>query len=54
MYRDPNCYLWDLEKMIGKSNSTAKRVMKRIRTYYGLTGRQRPTIQQVKEYLVQI
>ena len=53
-YRDPICYMADLEVMLDKSYSTARRVMARIRKYYGLKGREKPTIQQVESYLVKI
>lgn len=50
-YRDPNCYIADIEEMIGKSNRTAQRVMAKIRKYYGITGRTKPTLDQVQAYL---
>ena len=54
MYRDPSCYIADIENLTGVSNRTAQRIMAKIRKYYGITGRIKPTIQQVKEYLVQV
>lgn len=51
MYRDPTCYISDLEEMIGKSYSTAKRKMVKIRKYYGMKNRERPTLEQVRAYL---
>ena len=53
MYRDPTCYVSDLEEMIGKSYTTAKRLMAKIRKHYHMSNREKPTIQQVKEYLEQ-
>ena len=53
MYRDPSCYIADLEIMTGKSNRQARRYMAKIRKFYGLTARQKPTMQQVKEYLTE-
>lgn len=52
MYRDPTCYVADIEAMIGKSYATAQRVMVKIRKHYGLKKRERPTIQQAKDFLI--
>ena len=54
MYRDPSCYIADIELMTGKSNRTAQRIMAKVRKYYGLTGRIKPTIAQVQAYLSKI
>ena len=54
MYRDPFAYVSDIEVMTGKSYGTAKRIMARIREHYGIPSRKRPTIEQVKAYLVQV
>ena len=54
MYRDPTAYVSDIEVLTGKSYSTAKRIMAKIRKYYGLSARQRVTIEQAKSFLVQI
>ena len=51
-YRDPYCYIYDLVDMTGKSYRTAQRTMERIRKYYGISGRQKPTIEQVKSFLI--
>lgn len=48
--RTPIAYVADIEEMIGKSNRTARRVMKRIRERYHLHPRQHPTVEQVQEY----
>ena len=48
--RTPIEYVADIEEMIGKSNRTARRVMKRIRERYSLQSRQHPTMEQVREY----
>ena len=52
MYRTPEAYIADIEVMTGKSYATAKRIMGKIKKFYGLTSRQKPTIVQVKEYLI--
>ena len=52
IYRDPTCYVADIEQMTGKSYMTARRIMMRIRKHYGLSKRERPTIDQAKAYLV--
>lgn len=54
MYRDPICYISDVEVMTGKSNTTAKRIYARARKYFGIGARERITIQQMQEYLVKI
>ena len=51
MYRDPTCYIADIEEMTGKANRTARRIMKKARLHYGYTGREKLTIQQVKDFL---
>ena len=53
-YREPGAYIADIEVMTNKSYGTCKRIMQRIRLFYGLSGRERPTIEQVKKYLVEI
>ena len=52
MYRDPTCYVADIEQLTGKSYMTARRIMWRIRKHYGLGKHERPTIEQAKAYLV--
>lgn len=54
MYRDPTCYVSDLEEMIGKSYKTAQRLMVKIRKYYGMGKREKPTMDQVREFLEQV
>lgn len=54
MYRDPHVYIADVEVMTGKSYRTCRRIMEDIRKYYGLAKREKPTMQQVKAYLVGI
>lgn len=54
MYKDPTCYIADIENLTGVSTRTAQRIMRKVREYYGITGRVKPTINQVKEFLVQI
>ena len=54
MYRDPHVYIADVEVMTGKSYRTCRRIMDDIRKYYGLSKREKPTMQQVKAYLVGI
>jgi hypothetical protein len=53
MYRDPTAYVSDIEVLTGKSYSTAKRIMAKIRKFYGLSARQRVTIDQAKSFLIQ-
>ena len=53
MYREPEAYIADIEVMTGKSYATAKRIMGKIRKHYGLTNRQKPTLIQVKDYLIE-
>ena len=52
LYRDPTCYISDLENLTGKSYRTAQRIMGRIRSYYRLSKFERPTIEQAKAYLI--
>lgn len=52
MYRVPEAYIADLEIMTGKSYRTCQRMMRRIKQYYGIPSRKRPTIEQVKAYLI--
>lgn len=53
-YRSPEAYISDIEVLCNKSNRTARRIMATIRKHYGLDPRKRPTIDQVKAYLVKI
>ena len=53
-YRTPEAYISDIEILTGKSNRTAQRIMAQIRKEYGIDGRKRPTLLQVKSYLVKI
>ncbi len=52
MYRTPYAYIADVEILTGKSFRTAQRIMAEIKKYYNLKPRQKPTIEQVKNYLV--
>lgn len=52
MYRTPFAYIADIEILTGKSNRQAQRYMAEIKKHYGITGRKRPTMQQVKDYLI--
>lgn len=54
MYREPDAFVSDIEVMTGKSFRTAQRIMARIKKHYGIPSRKRPTIEQVKAYLVQV
>lgn len=54
MYRDPSCYIADIEVMAGVSYRTAQRILSKVRKYYGITGRKKPTIQQVQTYMLEI
>ena len=54
MYRTPEAYIADVEILTGKSYRTARRIMETIRKHYNLSARQRPTLEQVKAYLIQI
>ena len=54
MYRDPSCYIADIEIMTGKSYRTARRIAAKARKFFGITGRRRLTIQQMQEYLIKI
>ena len=51
MYRTPEAYIADIEIMTGKSYGTAKRIMAKIKRHFGISMRNRPTLDQVKEYL---
>lgn len=52
MYRDPTCYVADIEQMTGASYRTAQRIMSKIRKHYGLGKREKPTIDMAKSFLV--
>ena len=52
MYRDPTCYVSDIEAFTGKSYRTARRIYKKARKFYGVGMRTKLTIQQVQSYLV--
>ena len=54
MYVNAACYIADVEVMTGVSYGTARRIMSRIRKYYGLSGRERPTVEMVQTYLRKI
>ena len=54
MYRDPMCYIADVEVMTGRSYMTARRIMAKAKAYYGVSSRTKITIQQMKAYLVEI
>lgn len=54
MYRDPTCYVSDLEAMIGSSYRTAQRVMAKMRKHYGMGSREKPTLDQARAYLERI
>lgn len=54
MLRTPECYVADIELLTGKSYRTAQRVLAKVRKYFGLSSRQRPTFEQVEQYLVHI
>lgn len=51
MWRDPTCYVSDIEAMTGKSYRTAQRIMAKIRNHFQLKRFERPTIDQVEIYL---
>ena len=53
-YKDATCYIVDIEEMTEKSYRTARRIMAKVRKHYGIVGREKPTIQQVQEYLVKV
>ena len=52
MYRTPYAYIADVEVLTGKSYGTARRIMADIKKHYNLSSRQKPTMEQVKNYLV--
>ena len=54
MYRDPMCYIADVEDMTNSSYRTARRIMAKAKAYYGVSARTKITIQQMKAYLVEI
>ena len=54
MLRTPECYIADIELLTGKSYRTAQRVLVKVRKHFGLSSRQRPTFEQVEQYLVHI
>lgn len=53
MYRTPFAYIADIEIITGASYRTAQRIMEQIRKHYNLSARAKPTIEQVKNYLVE-
>lgn len=53
MYRTPFAYIADIEVLTGASYRTAQRIMEQIRKHYNLTKRQKPTMDQVKSFLVE-
>ena len=53
-YKDAACYIVDIEEMTEKSYRTARRIMAKVRQHYGIVGREKPTIQQVQDYLVKV
>ena len=53
-YREPGAYIADIEVMTNKSYRTCRRIMQRIRIFYDLKPYERPTIEQVKNYLIEI
>lgn len=54
MYRDPTCYVADVEAMIGASYRTAQRVIAKARKHYGLRSREKMTLEQMRLYLEKI
>lgn len=50
-YRNPIAYTVDVEVMANVSHATARRIMTRIKKYFGIPGKQHPTIIQVKQFL---
>ena len=54
MYRDPMCYIADVEDMTNSSYRTARRIMAKAKAYYGVSARTKITIQQMKAFLVEI
>lgn len=52
-YRTPEAYVSDIEVMLDVSYMTARRIYAKIRNHYGIPNRKRPTIEQVKQYLIQ-
>lgn len=53
MYRTPFAYIADIEVLTGASYRTAQRIMEQIRKHYNLSKRQKPTMDQVKSFLVE-
>lgn len=53
MYRTPFAYIADIEVLTGASYRTAQRIMEQIRKHYNLAKRQKPTMDQVKSFLIE-
>lgn len=51
-YRTPEAYVSDIEAMLNVSYMTARRIYSKIRQHYGIKVRQRPTMEQVRNYLI--
>ena len=51
-YRTPEAYVSDVEAMLNVSYMTARRIYSKIRQHYGIAVRHRPTMEQVKQYLI--
>lgn len=51
-YRLPEAFVSDIEVMTGASYRTAQRIMAKIKQHYSIPPRKRPTLEQVKTYLV--
>ena len=52
MYRTPEAHVSDIAALLDVSYRTARRVYAKIRKHFGLANKQRPTMEQVKAYLV--
>ena len=53
-YREPEATIADVEILVSVSYRTARRIMDKIRKAYGIPKYHRPTIEQVKAYLIKI
>ena len=53
MYRTPFACIADIEVLTGASYRTAQRLMLAIRKHYNLSKRQKPTMDQVKSFLIE-
>lgn len=54
LYREPEATIADIEVLVSVSYRTARRIMDKIRKHYGIPKYHKPTIEQVKSYLIKL